>query len=164
MKYVYSYNIFELNMLDGDYTQKLKYDTIYEDDNWKIIVPHNPFSSKEICGTDNNWCTNFSPGWDSWVKGQGFVLYRFIPKRNKKNMFKLTWSGHNNNSKYSWSFGYDKSPKHISTRNDNPFNIIEKSDDEIESKLIWYIRQIPKEAIDNIFRYQNHIKNDRMEK
>jgi len=162
MRYLNSYKIFELNLLDGDYTKELKYDTIYEDNNWKIIVPHNPFSSREICGVDNKWCTNTSIGWDTWVKREGSVLYRFIQKKNnKKDMFKLTWTSDN---RHLWSFGYDKSGLHIGGRGDNPFNIIEKSDGKISKELISYIRKIPKEAIDNIFRYHNHIKNNHMEK
>lgn len=70
-------------------TFEAKYDSIYEDDNVRIIVPLN-FTASYETAKNTDWCSNSLAGFSQW--NQSSILYRIMPKKNGYSRVKLTWS------------------------------------------------------------------------
>jgi hypothetical protein len=150
----------------------IEYDLLFEADKWMIFVPLNWQTSQYLCGKDSQWCSNTQSGW-VYTKGEGNILYRFIPKGYGSKM-RLTWM--NDKSKYNWAFAYTKSVYHL--RGDgNPFEndyigdiggknlatlspseIKELSGKDIHNELVMQISNIHPDAKKEVINYHKKVK------
>lgn len=84
------YNI--MSSMVGEYktqTEESKYDLVYEDDLVSILVPLNFTASFEFA-KNTEWCSQQFSGYSMWNKTS--IMYRVIPKDNKYERMKITWS------------------------------------------------------------------------
>lgn len=167
---ILKYSYPELTNLLSEYLDKYKketffdeesgvsidYDLLFEDDKWMIFVPLNWQTSQYLCGKDTQWCSNTQTGW-VYTKGEGNILYRFIPKGYGSKM-RLTWMG--DKSKYNWAFAYTKSVYHL--RGDgNPFendgDVYYEEDKEIHDELLKQISNIHPDAKKEVLNYHKKV-------
>jgi len=135
----------------------IEYDLLFEDDKWMIFVPLNWQTSQYLCGKDSQWCSNTQSGW-VYTKGEGNILYRFIPKGYGSKM-RLTWM--NDKSKYNWAFAYTKSVYHL--RGDgNPFengdDVYYENDIDTHNELSKQISNIHPDAKKEVINYHKKVK------
>jgi hypothetical protein len=137
-------------------TVDVKFDLLYEDDTWKIFVPLNPGTSRYLCGKDTIWCTNDDRGWDMWAR-QGYIFYRFIPKKNPYRKLRMTWhmEGLDN---CNWAFSYSYSSVHYYPRDEDPFSTKVPPHHEIEEEIVANIEAIPEEARQAVKKYHSTVE------
>lgn len=94
-----------------DETEDAKFDVVFDDDNISILIPIN-FTASRQTAENTQWCSQSYTGYSMWNKVA--LLFRIIPKNDKYDKLKLTWSKNNENwylacSKYPEIYG-DGSP------------------------------------------------------
>jgi hypothetical protein len=165
-KYSFYKFINKMSNINDEYLREclsdtLKYDLLYEDDYWRIFVPLNPQSSYYLCGKDTQWCTNSISGWKMW--SLEYTLYRFVPKNNKYDKMRLSWS----KGKFSWALSYTKSVYHLRGK-ENPFRVFDIDNESIykkgHNKIVSQIRSLSPKAINSILDYQKYINTSNQEK
>lgn len=129
---------------------QIKYDLLYEDDNWTIFVPLNASTAMYLSGKETQWCSNVEHGYNMW-KQTGMVFYRFIPKLTNYKKMRLTWN--KDDLKYNWAFAYTYSPVHLYGKGKNPFDNHVKPEHEIQTEINTQILSIPYEAIKEVINY-----------
>jgi hypothetical protein len=94
-------------------TEDAKYDVVFSDDKIDILIPIN-FTASAETAKNTEWCSQSYGGYSMWNKVA--LLFRIIPKDNKYDKLKLTWSKNNK----AWYLACSKYPE-IRDYN-NPFD------------------------------------------
>lgn len=94
-------------------TEDAKYDVVFSDDKVDILIPIN-FTASAETAKNTEWCSQSYGGYSMWNKRA--LLFRIIPKDNKYDKLKLTWSKNNK----AWYLACSKYPE-IRDYN-NPFD------------------------------------------
>ena len=94
-------------------TEDAKYDVVFSDDKVDILIPIN-FTASAETAKNTEWCSQSYGGYSMWNKVA--LLFRIIPKDNKYDRLKLTWSKNNK----AWYLACSKYPE-IRDYN-NPFD------------------------------------------
>ena len=97
-------------------TEDSKYDVIYENDDYTILVPLN-FSGSYETAQNTDWCSKAYPGYSMWIKIS--ILFRVIPKDKSYEKLKITWTKKHDEC----HFASQKYPE-IVIKDENPFDLI----------------------------------------
>lgn len=94
-------------------TEDAKFDVVFDDDNISILIPINFTASRETA-KNTQWCTQTYRAYSVWNKEA--LLFRIIPKDDKYDKLKLTWSKDNK----TWYIACSKYPEIYGSG--NPFD------------------------------------------
>lgn len=119
-------------------TEEAKYDIVFSDDKVDILIPIN-FTASAETAKNTEWCSQSYSGYSMWNKMS--LLFRILPKDNKYDKLKLTWTKKERSGSKKWYIACSKYPE--INGEGIPFDII-------DGKESW------KERID----YMNGIYND----
>ncbi len=97
-------------------TEDSKYDVIYENNDYTILVPLN-FSASYETAQNTDWCSKSYAGYS--MHNKVTILFRVIPKDDSYERLKVTWSK-NYNICYFASHKYPEIP----IDGENPFDLI----------------------------------------
>lgn len=119
-------------------TEEAKYDIVFSDDKVDILIPIN-FTASAETAKNTEWCSQSYSGYSMWNKMS--LLFRILPKDNKYDKLKLTWTKKERSPSKKWYIACSKYPE--INGEGTPFDIV-------DGKESW------KERID----YMNGIYND----
>lgn len=123
-------------------TEEAKYDVVFSDDKVDILIPIN-FTASAETAKNTEWCSQSYSGYSMWNKMS--LLFRILPKDNKYDKLKLTWTKKERSNSKKWYIACSKYPEILGEG--TPFDIV-------DDKESW------QERID----YMNGIYNDERHK
>ena len=136
-------------------TEEAKYDIVFSDDKVDILIPIN-FTASAETAKNTEWCSQSYIGYSMWNKMS--LLFRILPKDNKYDKLKLTWTKKERSPSKKWYIACSKYPE---IGGDGiPFDIIDGK--ESWQERIDYMNEIYNDEKSSSVKWRENAKNIEM--
>lgn len=136
-------------------TEEAKYDIVFSDDKVDILIPIN-FTASAETAKNTEWCSKSHDGYSMWNKMS--LLFRILPKDNKYDKLKLTWTKKERSPSKKWYIACSKYPE--IDGEGIPFDIIDGK--ESWEERIDYMNGIHNDEKSGSIKWRENAKNIEM--